>query len=115
MANGHYCKIYHVLAEEYPDVYEDDRTLGCYVRLLMVADAAWPLRPYLPAGLSRKSLDVLVEVGLIVTTRSHYAVRGLDKERSARSNAASNAARMRWGNADGNAEVMPPKAKQSRT
>jgi hypothetical protein len=121
-----YLEVYWRLADEYPEVWDDDHALAWYVRLLRAAEAAWPTAPDTPAGIPPKTWSLLVSVELIEPTRHgrRYRVRGLDKKRNARSTAASIAARSRWrnetGNAsgtpDGNAEVMPHnRAEQSRT
>jgi hypothetical protein len=62
-----------------------------------------------------------VEGGLVIPEAGgrRFRIRGLDKKRNARSSAASIAARMRWGNADGiamgNAETMPHNTTQHNT
>lgn len=108
-----FIEVYWRLAEEYPEVWDDDRALAWYVRLLKAGEASWPTAPDTPAGIPSRTWALLVAVELVHPEAGgrRYRIRGLDKKRSARSSAASNAARSRWRNAgrtaNGNAEVMP--------
>jgi hypothetical protein len=117
-----YTRIYHKLADEFPEVY-DGPDLAGYVRLLIAADQAWPTSARWAGYVTRPTLDRLVATGLILVDGLRYRIKGMDKEREARSESASNAARSRWGNAtrnaDGNAtrnaETMPSRAEPSQT
>lgn len=111
-----YARVYYVdLARDYPTVYRDALCLGTYVQLLSVADAMWPAVPEIPRSVKAPALKVLVDVGLIIPIAPDcYGIRGLDAERNARSIAGGNAARIRWGTADGNAETMPSLAEPSQ-
>lgn len=127
-----YLEVYWRLAEEYPEVWDDDRALAWYLRLLKAAEASWPTAADTPAGIPSRTWALLVSVELVLPDAGgrRYRIRGLDKKRNARSTAASQAARSRWrnatrtatgnagrtaiGNANGNAEVMPQsRAEQS--
>ena len=112
-----YSRLYHKLADEYPEVY-DSPDLAGYCRLLVAADQAWPTAARWAGLASRQCFDRLVACGLVIPDGQRYRIRGLDKHRIARSKAAARAAQYRWNaprNADGNApriadsnaEVMP--------
>lgn len=100
-----FIEVYWRLAEEYPEVWDDDRALAWYLRLLKGAEAAWPTAADTPAGIPPRAWDLLASVGLVLPDAGgrRYRIRGLDKKREARASAASNAARSRWRNAHGNA------------
>jgi len=99
------------LRRDYPEVWTDDRALATWLRLLSVADKMWPTLPEIPRYIKAAPLAVLVNCGLVEALPAHcYRIRGHDVERTARSNAARNAAAGRWhseGTADGNAAPMP--------
>lgn len=95
MPDRSYSRLYHVFADEFPNVYDDDRALACWVRLLIGADAAWPTRPSVPADVNRKMLAVLQGADLVTVERGRYTVRGLDAERERRRAAAVTGGRAR--------------------
>lgn len=113
MSERPYTRVYHQLADEYPDIY-DGTDLAAFVRLLIAADQTWPSSARWAGYATRPEVQRLADAGLLHIDGVRYRIRGMDKERNARSNAASNAARIRWGNADGNAETMPNQAKPSQ-
>jgi hypothetical protein len=98
-----YAKVYHRLADEYPEMY-DSPDLAGYVRLLVAADQAWPSRARWAGYVDDLTLARLVKTGLVIVDGSRYSIRGMDKERGPKRDAARDAARVRWGNADGNAD-----------
>ena len=102
MAQPPHSRIYHKLADEYPDIY-DSPDLADYTRLLVAADQAWPTAARWRGLASVKAMARLVDAGLIIPVGARYRVLGLDKERARRSASASHAARYRHGTADGNA------------
>jgi len=101
-----YSRLYHRFGREFPDVYADDRALAAWVRLLLVADASWPMRPPLPRSVRVKPLNCLVEAGLVILEGDAYTVRGLDAERTRRSDAGRVGAAKRW-QSERNANAMP--------
>ena len=109
--NEPYARVYHAkLQREFPLVWRDDAMLSAWLRLHSVADASWPMHPPLPRSIRPRVLARLVEVGLVVTDGETYTTRGLDAERSTRSESARNAAAKRWqskGNAGAYAVAMP--------
>ncbi len=78
-----YSRIYWSVIDDYPDVYEDDATFSLWVRMLLNADAAYPMRPICPK--QTKVLGRLVDAGLVIVERGRYTVRGLSQERDRRS------------------------------
>lgn len=118
MSDRPYVRVYYNdLIRDYPEVWGDDAQLATWLRLLCTADPMWPTPPELPRSAKARILDKLVTSTLLSLLPSHrFRVKGLDGERGRRSDAARNAAALRWqsaGNADGNAETMP-KPKPSR-
>lgn len=101
MTNRPYARVYYdQLEQEFPEVWQD-ATLGwTWLRLLVVAEKMWPTVPEVPRSLRQKSVLRLMELGLVIPVPPHgFRIRGLDAERTRRSNAARSAARNRWGNA----------------
>lgn len=121
MASDAYSRLYHRFAKQYPDVYGDDHGLATWVRLLMLADASWPLIQPVPRSVKPAALRKLTEAEevvdgvrvlspLIVVDGDHYTVRGLDAERIRRRDAGRTGAAVRWhsdGNATADATAMP--------
>ncbi len=101
-----YSRLYHRFAREFPDVYADDHALASWVRLLLVADASWPMHPPLPRSARARSLSMLVGAGLVIVDGDSYTVLGLDAERNRRSDAGRTGAVVRWQN-ERNAVAMP--------
>lgn len=116
-ADDTYARLYHRFRSEFPTVYANDQQLAAWVRLLMLADASWPTRPFTPRSVKTRPLAALVEVGLVILDGDAYTVRGLDAERTRRRNAGRAGAAARWhsdGNANASANAMPSRAEQSR-
>jgi hypothetical protein len=105
-----YSRLYHRFKREFPGIYADDAALASWIRLLMLADASWPMRPPLPRSVRATALRKLVEAGLVVVEGDSYGIRGLDAERTRRRDAARTGAAKRWqsdGNANASAVAMP--------
>lgn len=115
MATGQYVKLYHVLMDEHPSVWNSDAQLGAFVRLLVVADKFWP--QWAPLPHRTPAYRALKDCGLVIENMAgtSYTIQGLDKQRTRRSEHASHAASSRWGNAPSNAQPMPSRAEQNRT
>jgi len=76
--------------EKFEKVYDDDRHLACWLRLLIAADQAWPASAHIPATARRSSVNALVEAGIVdLTTGGRYRIHGLDKERGERKRMAT--------------------------
>ena len=126
MANDPYTRIYHKLADEYPDVYDDKAMLGAYVQLLIAADQAWPSRARWAGYADEDEMACLEKEGLVLRDGKRYSIKGLDKERKSRSSHARKAARARYdqpseqeastalSNARSIAQTMPSRAEPSR-
>jgi hypothetical protein len=94
-----YSRVYWEVIDDpkFADVWDDDRAVASWLRLLVAADMAWPASASLYHGVNRASLDKLCRVGLVdMQTGGRYRIHGLDKEREARSRQASDAAAARW-------------------
>lgn len=113
------------LVDEYPEVYEDDAAFALYARLLMIGDASWPASAHLPAGVRPAALKRLVEAQehrpdgsvqpaplILMVGSGRFRVRGMDKAREERQQAARVGATARWQRerpySGGNAEDMRP-------
>ena len=105
MANGPFVKVYQSIVDD-PDMEEvcaDDRLLGTWLRLLMVAHAFYPISAPLPKGAAVRRL---VGLGLVTELPAgRYTIKGLASERAKRSHAGRIGAAVRW-QSDGNAEPM---------
>ena len=103
MADGPYSRLYHQVADEFPDIVDDDACFALWVRLLIIADQAWPSVGTLPYGTKRKALDRLIKAEMVTVTAHRFHLRGMDKEREARAERAKAGAEARWRNANGGA------------
>lgn len=112
MSSRPFARVYYVdLERDYPEIWHDAATLGAYVQLLAVAEAMWPARPEVPRSIRPGAVRTLTDAGLLVALpRLRYCIKGMDAERTARSTAASIAARTRHGNAERTADAVPTHA-----
>ncbi len=88
---GPYSRIYHSIIDDakFATIYDDDRRLATWLRLLIVAEQAYPASGNIPTGTHRASLSALVDAGLLdLGAGSRFRVHGLDDERTWRSDAA---------------------------
>jgi hypothetical protein len=102
-----YSRVHHSIIDDprFEHVYPNDAALAAWLRLLLVADATFPAPAPWPLGLRPKTLEILLESGLIERVgATHYRVHGLASEREKRSQSARNAAAVRWQSA-----AMPSK------
>ena len=123
MADGPYSRLYHQIADEYPDIF-DGPLLAAYCRLLVAADQAWPTTARWAGYVTREDADGLVEAGLITIDGARFHVKGLDKERAARSRQGKAAATARYArsnavsnaasNAVSSAQTLPRRDKTSK-
>jgi hypothetical protein len=119
-----YSRVYHEAVDDpkFAEVWDSDARLALWLRLLVMADAAWPASAALPRSTKRAPLAALVACGLVdLKPGDHFRIHGLDPERQRRSEAASHAATVRWdadrsadSNATGNADVMPRRAEKRK-
>ena len=104
----HFARFYYdAFIHEYPEVYADDAALSAWLRLLVIAEKAWPGVPELPRSVSRRALATLTHAGLLALgPRYTFALLGHDKERSRRYSVAiagANASANARANAQANA------------
>jgi len=114
-----YCRVYYDVIDDpkFKDIYPDKVALGWWLTLLLIADAMWPASAPLPYGIDEQILARLVKRDIVIVEGPMYRLKGLDKERSQRSRAAADAARMRWHsdrNATASSSEMPSQAKPSQ-
>ena len=87
-----YSRVYWSIVDDpkFVTVYDEDRHLAAWLRLLLIADQAHPASAHLPVNVKPSSVTVLAEVGLIdLLPGSRYRVHGLDAERDRRRQAAT--------------------------
>ncbi len=112
-----YVRVYYRITtdEKFRRVYRDDAMLGCWLRLLMSADAMHPAPAHLPYGVNMQRVEQLAEVGLIdIVDEGMFVVHGLANERSKRSEAARTSASKRW-HAGSDATAMRPHTQPDAT
>lgn len=115
-ARDPYVKVYYRIADDprFEHVFGNDAALAAWLRLLLIADGAWPATAHIPRSVKASALRVLVDAGLIDVAGDRYRVHGMDAERAKRSEHASQASRTRWtSNADSNAPGIPPSKAQT--
>ena len=117
MPDRPYARVYYVdLERDYPEVYRDNDLLSTWLRLLCVAEAMWPAVPEVPRSAKATLVRELVRLGLIALIVPYsYSVKGLDAERTARSNAARNAAASRWASPSALPSAMPKRTEPNLT
>ena len=109
-----YARFYYPeFIRDYPHIWEDAEAFHSWMRLLVVAESMWPAAPDLPRTIRTRALAKLTACGLVATAGRTYVIKGLHAERTARSTAASNAARSRWRSADGNAQEEEEEKKRT--
>jgi hypothetical protein len=113
-----YVRVYMRITEDlkFSEIYGDDHHLATWLRLLLVADSAWPAAAPLPVGVRPSSVAALAKVGLIdLQEHRHYRVHGLDAERTKRSQSGRIAAVVRWQRCGRNANPMLERERDNRT
>jgi hypothetical protein len=129
VADRPYTRIYHELADEFPDLF-DSPDLAGYVRLLVAADQAWPSKARWAGYVEEDEMARIEASGLVKRDGKRYTVKGLEKERRKRSSHARKAARARHeqpgeqeastalsnivSNAPSSAQTMPSRAEPSQ-
>jgi hypothetical protein len=108
-----YSRLYHRFKREFPAIYEDDHAFATWARLLMLADASWPMDPPLPRSVRARALLLLTDAGLLVVEGDCYRMRGLEAERTRRQETARNAAAVRWQN-ESNASAVPRREEKNK-
>lgn len=86
-----YSRVYWSIVDDpkFVGIYDDDRHLATWLRLLIAADALWPASCPIPGNARKASVTALVDAGLIdLGTGYRFRVHGLDAERGRRRDAA---------------------------
>jgi hypothetical protein len=86
-----YCRVYHGIIDDpkFADVYDNDAALATWLRLLIIADQAWPSSAVLPGNAKHRAVKLLGDVGLLdLQPGWRFRVHGLDAERDRRASAA---------------------------
>lgn len=86
-----YSRVYWSIIDDpkFASIYDDDRHLAAWLRLLIVADQTYPASAHLPSGCQRASIKALVAAGLVDVAGRRYRIHGLDAERTKRAAAAT--------------------------
>lgn len=82
-----YSRVYWSIVDDpkFSHVYDDDRALATWLRLLLLADQAYPASATLPRGVNEKALRILVGAELVDLGSGHrFRIHGLDSERARR-------------------------------
>lgn len=97
-----FSRLYHILADEYPEVY-DSPLLADYMRLLAASDQAYPTRPLWAGHTTRANLNRLATIGaddgrgaLVIVTGTRFSIKGHAKDREERSERARRNALARY-------------------
>ena len=109
-----YSRVYHeiVTHPRFAKVYSNPTALGTWLRLLLAADAMYPMPASMPAR--TPTVRLLIGVGLVLELPgNHYTMRGLEAERERRSAVGRNAAAVRYGY-ERSANALPAKQEQSK-
>lgn len=104
-----YVRVYYRIIEDpkFAAVYDDDRALATWLRLLLYADAMFPAPAILPLRCNSKALKTLVDAELIdLLPGDRYRIHGLTAEREQRSEHGRKAALARHGQSTSNARAM---------
>lgn len=97
--NEPYARVYFSIwtDERFVRIREDAALLGDWLRLLLLAEAAWPQSVAIPRCIPNDRLAVFVEDGVIdLHPADTYRIHGLDPERQRRSDRGVEANRRRW-------------------
>ena len=86
-----YSRVYWSIIDDpkFSAIYDDDHHLAAWLRMLLVADQAWPSSAHVPSSCNRVSLAALVDCGLVDVSGRRYRIHGLDAERGRRAAAAT--------------------------
>jgi hypothetical protein len=87
-----YSRVYWAIIddEKFKSIYDDNNHLASWMRLLLIADQAWPASAHMPANVRRASVAALSKAELIdLLEGGRYRIRGLDAERARRRMAAT--------------------------
>lgn len=101
MSEDPYSRLYWRLVDDpkFAEIYSEDHHFATWLRLLMIADQAYPATAHLPALARKASVARLAEAGLIdLLPNGRFRLHGLASEREKRAQSGRNAAAVRWHN-----------------
>jgi len=107
-----YSRVYHEIVDDpaFEKVFDNDRALATWLRMLLIADAMYPVSA--PMTTRNPTVRLLIEVGLVIEKPGNrYTIRGLQAERERRSAPGRNAAAVRW-QSERNANAMPDETRR---
>jgi hypothetical protein len=111
---GPYSRVYWSIVDDpmFERVFDNDRALATWLRMLLMADAMYPASA--PMTSRNPTVRMLIDCGLVIEKPGNrYTIRGLQAERERRSASARNAAAVRW-HSKGNADAMPRRDETSK-
>jgi hypothetical protein len=114
MATGPFVKVYQSIVDDpmFERVWHNDRALATWLRMLLLAHAMYPASA--PMVVRNPTVRLLIDCGLVIEKpRNRYTIYGLEKARERTSDAARNAAAVRW-QSGRNADAMPSRIEKSR-
>lgn len=82
-----YSRVYWSIIDDpkFETIYDHDAHLAAWLRLLIIADQAWPAPAHLPRGVRETSVKALTKAGLIeIQAGDRYRIHGLNAERARR-------------------------------
>lgn len=126
MSEGPYSRVYWSVLDDkkFDEIRADMRHFGSWTMMLVVAEMAYPAPAFIPPTVPRTSLQALAKAGLIdLLPARMYRVKGLKKEREARSARGKVGADARWlgiadamrPHSDGNATGLLAKQSKAET
>lgn len=117
MSEQPYSRVYWSVMDDdkFDGIRESPRHFGAWCLLLIVADMAFPAPAFPPPTVSRSSMKVLAEAGLVdLLSGGRFRIHGLEAERAKRSQSGRNAAAVRW-HSKGNAKGMLDETRRDET
>jgi hypothetical protein len=86
-----YSRVYWEIADDpkFATVFDSDANLAAWLRLLLIADQAYPSSGAIPANCRKTALRALEEADLITRSGSRFRIKGLEAERERRKAAAT--------------------------
>jgi hypothetical protein len=86
-----YSRVYWEIVDDpkFATIFDSDANLAAWLRLLLIADQAYPASGAVPANCRKASLVALEEADLITRSGSRFRLKGLEAERERRKAAAT--------------------------
>jgi hypothetical protein len=107
-----YSRVYHDAMDDpmFERVWNNDKALATWVRMLVMADAMYPVSA--PMTTRNPTVRMLIVVGLVIERPGgRYTIRGLEAERERRSAPGRTAAVKRW-QYERNANAVPDETRR---